>query len=49
MKEVLNPPDNWSFAYWFTVLSNNGTLYLAIGGVLVAFILLYFLFRTPKS
>jgi hypothetical protein len=49
VRDILDPQGGWSVEYWLTVLYNNGTLYWVIGGVVAAFLLIYVLFRTPRS
>ena len=48
-KIVIGPQDGWSVEHWLTLLYNGGTLSWVIGGVVAAFLIIYLLFRTPKS
>ncbi len=47
---AIGPQGEWlSVEYWMTVLYNNGTLYWVIGGIVAVFLLIFVLFRAPKS
>ncbi len=49
VKEVLEPGSGTSLTYWLTILRDNGGFYKVAGVVVALFIILYLLFRAPKS
>lgn len=48
-KIVIGPPDAWSVGYWLAALNQSGMLYWVAGVLVVLFLIICIILRTPRS